>query len=226
MDFKYYIIERTKDWTIFKKGKNIRVAFNDIKRCANKDGLELKDSYIDLKQREQSIIKYAKILDKIYRSGGFKIHGCGIKIRHGGYLFVGPSGAGKTTISRLANREKKILNDDEIIISKDRLGFTMLIVKQQKKFSPHLAIECCRLKRVYFLKKSFQNKAILIKQRDAFLNIIKHSKWKFTRNVSDGKIFLKVCAELTKMTPCYILEFLPSPSIWRYLDNAHSCKGI
>jgi hypothetical protein len=52
------------------------------------------------------------------RGGGVELHGCGIVVDGRGYLFVGQSGAGKTTTARIwvAETAATILSDDRIIV--------------------------------------------------------------------------------------------------------------
>ena len=61
------------------------------------------------------------------RGGGVELHGCGIVVDGRGYLFVGQSGAGKTTTARvwLAEMTATILSDDRIIVRKSPDGFRM-----------------------------------------------------------------------------------------------------
>ena len=52
------------------------------------------------------------------------IHGAGIVIDGKGYVFFGPSGIGKTTISRLwVSRNAELLNDDRVAVYKDNTGW-------------------------------------------------------------------------------------------------------
>jgi len=52
------------------------------------------------------------------------IHGAGIVTDGNGYVFFGPSGIGKTTISRLwVKRGAKLLNDDRVALYKDHSGW-------------------------------------------------------------------------------------------------------
>jgi hypothetical protein len=59
--------------------------------------------------------------------GGVELHGCGLIAGGHGYLFVGQSGAGKTTTARiwLAETPVTILSDDRIIVRKSPDGFRM-----------------------------------------------------------------------------------------------------
>ncbi len=57
-------------------------------------------------------------LHRIVRMGGLLIHACGIVKGHTALVFTGPSGAGKTTISRLMQRHAgaRVLSDDRIVL--------------------------------------------------------------------------------------------------------------
>lgn len=61
-------------------------------------------------------------------AAGAEIHACGVSGRHGGTLFVGHSGAGKSTTSRLWRRcggDSLVLSDDRIILRREPGGFRM-----------------------------------------------------------------------------------------------------
>ena len=64
-------------------------------------------------------------LHRIAREGGLLLHGCGVVRGQGpALLFTGPSGAGKTTISRLMMRHAgaSVLSDDRLVLRPDGLG--------------------------------------------------------------------------------------------------------
>ncbi len=66
---------------------------------------------------EISIDYFLRVLYAIlvFDSGGVLIHAAGMVRGGGGYLFLGPSGTGKTTVSSLSNRAV-ILNDDLVVL--------------------------------------------------------------------------------------------------------------
>jgi hypothetical protein len=50
-----------------------------------------------------------------FQAGGLLLHGAGILRNQGVHLFIGPSGAGKTTVARLS-KAATVLNDDLVVV--------------------------------------------------------------------------------------------------------------
>jgi len=67
------------------------------------------------------------IANLLGRGRGVELHGCGVIDADGrGHLFVGQSGAGKTTTARLwADDAKEIVSDDRVIVREDGDGMRM-----------------------------------------------------------------------------------------------------
>src|SRR5213078_1486031 len=61
------------------------------------------------------------------QGGGVELHGCGLVVDAKGFLFVGQSGAGKTTTARLwlSETSPTILSDDRIIVRDTENGLRM-----------------------------------------------------------------------------------------------------
>lgn len=65
------------------------------------------------------------VIHRLARGEGVEVHACGVLDEQGrGLLFAGHSGAGKSTMARLWQREgrAKILSDDRIIVRRDGMG--------------------------------------------------------------------------------------------------------
>jgi hypothetical protein len=67
------------------------------------------------------------IITLLGRGCGVEIHGCGVIDGESGWLFVGSSGAGKTTMARLwlDQRDALILSDDRVVLRADASGLWM-----------------------------------------------------------------------------------------------------
>jgi hypothetical protein len=56
--------------------------------------------------------------NRLAHHAGVELHGCGVAYRHRGYLFLGCSGAGKSTMARLWRNQPDatVLSDDRIVV--------------------------------------------------------------------------------------------------------------
>jgi len=81
------------------------------------------------------------------------VHACGVLWRHAGYLFVGSSGAGKSTTARLwCSAGATILNDDRIVLEADRNGVR---IHPTPWFGEHPEVggEAAPLRAIYLLRQ-------------------------------------------------------------------------
>jgi hypothetical protein len=87
-------------------------------------GLALASSaLIDSKAFDRSMENYLRVLyaHRIVRKGGFLLHSAGLVRDERAYLFFGPSGAGKTTVTSLSP-EALVLSDDLTMVVKTSGG--------------------------------------------------------------------------------------------------------
>jgi len=103
---------------------------------------------------------------------GVIIHSAGIKDGGRGYLFAGPSCAGKSTISRIWNNFSgiKILNDDRIVIRKKKSQFFIYSTPWAGDFSDYLRFPLPRakLRKIFFIYHKNRNKAVKVSPRENF----------------------------------------------------------
>ncbi|MDI6687274.1 MAG: hypothetical protein QME06_03535 [Desulfobacterales bacterium] len=140
------------------------------------------------------------------------IHGAGIKKKDGGYLFLGESGAGKTTIAGSAKRDD-IFSDDSPVIGREDNFFCIYPspYSQVDMFGPKREdhyLKKTELTKLFFLKK---NDKLFIKPRNrksALAEIIKKHIHSFEFMGSKSRIAaFDLCYDLCSSIPIYDLHF-------------------
>lgn len=151
---------------------------------------------------------------------GVEIHACGIIDQLGqGRLFVGQSGAGKTTIARLLKETKGItvLSDDRIILR--QMGQTVWMYGTPWHGEAGLASPArAPLSQVYFLEKGSRNELAPQKRAEALGRLFACSFLPFYSH--EGLAFtLGFLEDVVKATPCHVLKFLPDRKVIEFLDG-------
>jgi len=140
------------------------------------------------------------------------IHGVGIKKKNRGYLFLGESGAGKTTIAGFTERDAIFSDDSPVIGREDNLFYIYPSpYSQVDMFEPKRDDHCLKkaeLIKLFFLKK---NDKLFVKPRDrktALAEIIKKHIHSFEFIGSKSRIAaFDLCYDLCNSIPIYDLHF-------------------
>lgn len=140
---------------------------------------------------------------------GFLIHSCGFVYKNKGYLFVGSSGAGKSTMARILGKDKEvlILNDDRIVARKKNGCFYIYGTPwhgTEEIVSPEIA----PLKGLFFLKKDKENRLQKISLSDAISRLIKCSFPPFWHREGIAST-LKICEDIASTVPSFEFSFTP-----------------
>jgi len=151
---------------------------------------------------------------------GVEVHSCGLIDSLGrGHLFVGQSGAGKTTMARLWEDESGItvLSDDRIILRKVDGGLWMYGTPWHGDAilaSPARA----PLTRVYFLKRGRENELVPLRIAESTANLIACSFLPFyNRKALDFTLLF--FEEIFKTVPGYELRFLPDKEVVEFIRS-------
>jgi len=100
---------------------------------------------------------------------GCYFHSSGISFNGNGFLFLGHSGAGKTTIFKMFKGKAKLLSEDQIVVRRHPNGYKICGVWGYSKGYKEEPSETCAdtepLKAIFFLEKSKNNKIELIKDK-------------------------------------------------------------
>jgi len=150
------------------------------------------------------------LVNLLAQGRGVDVHACGASDSKGnGHLFVGRSGAGKTTLARLWQNQSgiTILSDDRIILRPRGTALWMYGTPwhgEAELASPGRA----PLTRVYFLTKGIKNELVPLSKSEAAIRLFACSFPPYYSR--EGLDFtLSFLEEVVKNIPCYELRFLP-----------------
>jgi hypothetical protein len=157
--------------------------------------------------------------------GGFLLHGASA-IRNGkAFLFSGRSGAGKTTISRLAPREATLLTDEISYIRKDGRGrpsphdsrgyvaFGTPFAGELAKVGDNVSAPIAAL---YFLEQAPQNRIGKISSAEAVQRLMQNILFFAEDERLVAKVF-EAAGDFLSQVPAYRLEFAPEEKVWELI---------
>ena len=206
-----------------------------VKRgCLVRDPNSLK-SHLFLKSRLFRNTSYSSICDTIYFTSALALpsvdsvmlHGVGIKDRERGYMFLGLSGSGKSTIAKLSSG-KEIISDDGLIVERDRSGFSISLAPLNQ-LSDHIEegeANCYRrsvLSAGFLLVKDNKNYLEKLLPENVCSIIIKNHIHYFRYFSHEGveKTFYLI-SDLCRRVPFYALHFKKDASFWRSIEDEMS----
>jgi len=152
---------------------------------------------------------------------GAIIHACGIEIGGEGLLFVGTSGAGKSTMASLWKETENItiLSDDRIIVRKKSGVFWAYGTPWHgdvKLASP----KGVPLKKVFFITHATKNKVKRFAGAEAIFKYLVCSFPPFW-NPQGMEFTLAFLSDLSGSIPCYDLGFLPDDRVLDFIAATH-----
>lgn len=151
---------------------------------------------------------------------GIEIHASGVVDTQGkGYLFVGQSGAGKTTMARLWGDELgiKVLGYDRIILRK--MDNTMWMYRTPWQSEPMSASSACvPLKAIYILEKAQKNEVISQTPTKSITRLFACSFPPFY-NPDALNFTLGFLEDVARDVPCYALKFTPDKSVVEFIKK-------
>ena len=147
------------------------------------------------------------------REGGFLLHSAGA-IRNGrAFLFSGVSGAGKTTISRLAPPDVTLLTDEVSYIRRDQDGYRAC----GTPFAGELARvgENCSapIGCLFFLKQGPENKIEPIAKAEAIRRLMRNILFFAEDPDLVQSVFQSAC-DFVERVPVQRLTFVPDSRVW------------
>jgi hypothetical protein len=145
------------------------------------------------------------------RGRGIEIHGCGlVDSEKGSYLFIGHSGAGKSTTTRLWDslRDVRILSDDRIIVRGLQDQFYMYGTPWHGE-AGFASPEKAPLSRIFVLEHGERNEIVPLPTSRAVAELFTRCFLPFhdPEALSSALSYLHT---LTQSVPCYLFRFLPN----------------
>ncbi|UCD72022.1 MAG: hypothetical protein JSW70_03250 [Syntrophobacterales bacterium] len=150
---------------------------------------------------------------------GVLLHSCGIELDGKGILFVGHSGAGKSTMARLCNNagDVPILSDDRIIVRKKDGIFWMYGTPWQGE-EQFASPKGHPLHRIYFIKHARKNKITKTDEIGATSKLLTCSFPPFW-DKKGMRFTLDFLSDLSNTIPCRELRFVPDESIVPFIQS-------
>jgi hypothetical protein len=165
-----------------------------------------------------SVYSTVRVSQNGLRGEAFLFHGCGVDVDGRGYLFTGPSRAGKTTVARLA-AERTVLNDEGILlrISGDRLwmGGTPLLGGINRRCARWVPVQA-----ILMLEHGPEVKLCRLETGDAFRRFLCQifAPTPLAPDLVEQKRLLEeqvdFSARVLEWVPIYTLRFRPDGSFW------------
>jgi hypothetical protein len=150
------------------------------------------------------------VMHRLGRERGVEVHAAGMRATDGnGYLFLGHSGAGKSTTTRLWYEQHRVtvLSDDRIIL-REQAGEVWMHGTPWHGEAAFAAPEKARIQRLFILEHAPENKITPLSGSRAVGEVMARSFLPFydAAALSNTMGFLQ---EIVATIPCYRLQFRP-----------------
>jgi hypothetical protein len=168
------------------------------------------------------------MMNYLAQGRGVIIHGCGIRQKDRGLLFVGESGAGKTTMARIWSRETdvEVLSDDRTIVRQKDDHFRIYGTPWhgEGKFGSPGSV---KLDQIFFIRHAEKNS---IKGRNNVFAVTQFLKCSFPAfwDAEAMQYVMELFSDLAQSVPCRELGFKPDGGIVEYIKAqgaGHKAQG-
>jgi len=148
--------------------------------------------------------------------GGFLLHACSA-IRHGrAFLFSGVSGAGKTTMARLAPPDVTLLTDEISYVCRENDTYYAYGTPFAGELATLGANQHAPMAAVYLLEKGPANRIDPVPTSDAVRSLLRNTLFFAHDEALVAKVFNSACRFLERV-PVRRLSFLPDARVWELI---------
>jgi hypothetical protein len=145
--------------------------------------------------------------------GGFLLHGASAIRNRRAFLFSGISGAGKTTISRLAPPDSTLLTDEISYVRKDGEGYRACGTPFAGELARLGENAAAPIDRLFFLAKGPENRIEPIETPDALRMLLRNILFFADDSELVTMVFRSACEFLARV-PAFRLTFYPDERVW------------
>jgi len=149
---------------------------------------------------------------------GCYMHSCGAIIGNQGLLFVGHSGAGKSTIAEMIKSDATILSDDRVIIRNWKEGLKIHGTWSHGDVTD-VSPKSTGLSQILFLKKSKENRIRRINNRKIIFNNLLSCLIKPFVTATWWESMLNLIEQTAQEVPCYEMRFDKSGKIFERIKE-------
>lgn len=150
------------------------------------------------------------------------LHGVALVLDGHGLALCGPSGAGKTTIGRLAAGRAEVWTDESLVIALSGAQPTLVSTPFWGASTPEALIRRVNrqtaLHAICLLEHGQDFEMELLSPSRATVGLLATEKVAVER-VSSAEAWLAVVERTVTMVPVYRLRFLPEPRLWSFLSE-------
>jgi len=147
------------------------------------------------------------------RQGGFLLHSSSA-IRNGkAFLFSGVSGAGKTTISRLAPSDATLLTDEISYVRREGNRYMAYGTPFAGELARAGENKCAPLSALFLLEKGLQNSIEPISPTEAIQRLLRNILF-FAHDPELVKLVFQSACEFASLVPIHRLVFVPDQRVW------------
>lgn len=186
------------------------------------------DIYVTVLQESPDIYPYplGSSLDRIVLLNilglgrGIMIHACGISDSGQGFVFIGPSDSGKTTLARLwkDHQDVTVLSDECVVIRRIENQYWVYgtpWTRWDKFASP----EGAPLEKLFFIRHADKNIISRKQESDTVENLLAQSSFSSFYDRAAMQYTLDFCSELSQRIPVYDLGFVPTQEIVPFVQG-------
>lgn len=152
------------------------------------------------------------------KSGGFLVHAASA-IRHGrAFLFAGISGAGKTTISRLAPPDAILLTDEISYVRKEGTTYLACGTPFAGELGKAGQNQSAPLVRLFLLEKGPECKTEAVPRGEAVRSLLRNILFFAEDGELVKRLFQSAC-EFVERVPVERLTFVPDQRVWQMVGQ-------